>query len=343
MKFNIHELSDEQNRLVIDMEQAYAAYIDAVNSSHKYNGNMRWQKSRGKEYLVKGRGSKGYGKSLGPREPATEKIYNKFVKGKEENKKRIDSLKNRINELSRYAKAARVQRMPITPARVLRHLEKRDLPYENIIVSGTNCIYAYEAKAGVRVGSKLLATQDLDMLWDNRNDLKLIPDPDISRKGLIGIIRKAERSFKVDKKNKYRAVNKDGYRVELISPLIDMRKKSVPVSDYEKDLVAAEIEGLRWLVSSPKVSQIVIDESGWPVTVTAPIPPVFVLYKLWLSNRTDRARPKRQRDRHQALVIAKITIDYLPEYKFNKDNLQALPHELVEKGSRELKKEGIQI
>ena len=38
-----------------------------------------------------------------------------------------------------------------------------------------------------------------------------------------------------------------------------------------EDLKAAEVKNLHWLISSPKVHQVVIGEDGFPAAMSAPI------------------------------------------------------------------------
>ena len=53
------------------------------------------------------------------------------------------------------------------------------------------------------------------------------------------------------------------------------------------DLMADELNNLQWLVSAPKVSQIVIGDDGYPSTMVVPDPRAFAIHKLWLSERVD--------------------------------------------------------
>ena len=77
------EMNDSQRRVFIDTVQLYDAYIDAFYKSRAYRGGMHWKKAKGREYLFKSRDRYGYGKSLGPRSPETEKILAEFRKNKQ--------------------------------------------------------------------------------------------------------------------------------------------------------------------------------------------------------------------------------------------------------------------
>ena len=49
------------------------------------------------------------------------------------------------------------------------------------------------------------------------------------------------------------------------------------------DMEAVEIRNLQWLISSPKFSQVVIGDDGYPAPMVVPDPRTFALHKLWLS------------------------------------------------------------
>jgi len=102
-------------------------------------------------------------------------------------------------------------------------------------------------------------------------------------------LKKSDRSFDRMGRTKYRAVNKNGYMVDLIKAMPkDIRiydKKRMGVSG---DVEAAEIRNLHWLISSPKFSQVVIGEDGLPAMMTGPDPRAFALHKIWLSHQKDR-------------------------------------------------------
>ena len=85
----------------------------------------------------------------------------------------------------------------------------------NIMVVGTNSLYAFEAAGGVFFENPILASKDMDLLRDTRGRLSFVADMDSERAGLMGILRKADRSFEPS----IRTVNRNGYLVDLIKPI----------------------------------------------------------------------------------------------------------------------------
>jgi len=103
------------------------------------------------------------------------------------------------------------------------------------------------------------------------------------------------------------------------------------------DMEAAEIRNLHWLVSSPKFSQVVIGDDGYPAPMICPDPRAFALHKLWLSEQHDRDPLKKKRDRHQAMAVAGLVHRYLPQYQFISGDLKMFPKAVFKTGSDEIK------
>lgn len=324
-KFN--ELSSEQIRQHIDTAQAYEVYRTSLKEyEQRFSGSMSWKKSTNdKEYLYKK--TNGIWKSLGPRSPETETIYNQFHAGRDNSKERVARLAQRLDELAPVNRAMNLGRVPLLTARIVRALDKLGLMGTAIDVVGTNALFVYERMAGVHITSGLLSTQDVDLLMDSRFNLRLITK-DFSHKGLIGLLQKIDHSFVSLAKNGYRAANRDGFLVDLIKPVpkdVMLSKEKTRFSADADDLQAIEIEGLSWLVNSPKTQAVVIDERGYPVAYSCPDPRAFALHKLWLSRRADRDAAKRIRDEQQARIVAELIVKRLPHLSFESSDLQALP------------------
>jgi hypothetical protein len=330
------ELSDNQRRVYIDTAQLYEAYLSAYRKGRSYRGGMHWKKAKGREYLFRSRDRYGYGKSLGPRSPETEKILKEFRKKKQNAKERLENLKDRLKEQARFCKAAMIQRVPRVAAETLRHLDRQKLLGRNVLIVGTNALYAYEAAAGAYVDTSITATGDLDILWDVRSRLTLVAD-DIDKIGLLDILRKADRSFELSGPRSYRAINRDGYMVDLIKT----EPKSILIRERTQmggpgDLKAAEIKNLHWLISSPKIYQVVIGEDGFPAAISAPDPRAFALHKLWLSKQTRRNAVKKQRDNDQALAVANLIVKYLPQYQFKATELRMFPKAILKEAEKDI-------
>jgi len=326
-----YEMNDDQRRVYIDTAQLHEAYMDAFVKSRAYRGGMHWKKAKGKEYLFRSLDRYGYGKSLGPRSKETESIYAEFHGKKKQVVYGLNLLKDRLKGQARFCKAARIARAPRILTAILRLLEQHQLLGRNLQIIGTNALYAYEARAGVFLDRGLLATQDMDVLWDIRPKLRLFAIDKVNNKGLIDILKKADRSFDLLGKKSFRAVNQSGYMVDLANPepksMLEQENQRMGSAD---DLVAAEIKNLQWLLSATKFSQVVIGDDGYPATMVVPEPRAFAIHKLWLSKQIDRDPVKKKRDRSQALAVCKLILQYLPEFQFKPEELRMFPKAIID-------------
>jgi len=324
------ELTSEQLRTVLDTQQLFEAWAEALDRARTFRGGMHWKTTAGKQYLFRSRDRRGNGKSLGPRSPQTERTLELFKRSKAEAEDREAGLRHRLAEQARYCKAARVARVPRLSAALARELWRAGLE-DSVLIVGTNALYAYEVACGVQILSAgRLETQDLDLLLDSRRSLKLIVR-EVRREGLIGILRKIDKSFTVMEKQTFRAVNGRGFMVDLLRPMPKPPWKKQPdMVGKEADLKAVDVQYLDWYLSAPKLRQIVIGEDGFPAPLTVPDPRVFALHKLWLSKRPERDPLKKPKDREQAFLVAELVTRYLPQFRFSKPELRMLPREVAQ-------------
>lgn len=327
---NFKSLSGEQRRQLIDTQQVYEAWRAAnEESNRRFAGSMRWSKGHGTEYLLRKIGKAET--SIGPRNKETEDAYQAFLRGREENTNRLTGLSARIDELAPVNVAMGLARVPSIAARILRACDEQSLLGEQLLVVGTNALYAYEVLVGVQVDSGLIASGDIDLLYDARRHMSLAVSG-MSTSGLIGLLQKVDASFAPTGPRSFRAVNRTGYLVDLIRPEgKDAFRDRLPaaLTDLPDDLEGAAIFGLGWLVNSPKLEAIAVDEKGYPVRFVVIDPRAFALHKAWVSSRPDREPLKAVRDLEQAKAAAIIATQYLKK-TFDASDLTALPHELRE-------------
>ena len=226
-------------------------------------------------------------------------------------------------------KAIGISRLPRITARIIRRLDEAGLLGRNIFVVGSNALYAYEMSAGILLGADVVATGDVDLLWDTRRGLRLALS-EFRKDGVLGLIRKVDKSFDVRTPNDFRAINAEGFYVDLICPEdrnFMLSKTAEKLGESADNLCGAPIGGLEWLVNAPKIEEIVIGEDGYPLRMCCTDPRVFALHKAWVSQQLNRDPVKRTRDREQARLTAMIAVKYLG-LDIMADDLSALPHDL---------------
>lgn len=307
-------LSNQQRLHLVNTQQLYENYMAAHHHVRAHLYGMRWKVSRGTEYLFREHDRRGNGKLLGHRSPETEQILAAFLEGKSRAQERLAAIKQQLDEQARLNKALRLARVPRVVARILRELDEHELR-DSFIVLGTQALYAYEAAGGVQFLLELLASGDVDLLYDTRKKLTLVSNK-LDGNGLLGLIKKADRTFELIRKQGFRAANAGQFMVDLIISPRGMQQGE-PVTFGDNDLVASEVPGLQWLVNSPKLEAVAVDEDGKPVPFRVPDPRAFALHKAWLSQQPTREPLKKQRDLAQAREVARLVREQMPHLDFD--------------------------
>jgi hypothetical protein len=198
-------------------------------------------------------------------------------------------------------------------ARVLRELERASL-YDSFTVIGTQALYAYEAEGGAHFLLELLASGDVDLLYDARQKMTVVSEK-LDGDGLLGLLKNADKTFECVRENGYRAANAGQFMVDLVTAQRGIYATDL-VTFAGSDLVAVEVPGLQWLLNSPKLDAIAIDEDGWPVPMRVPDPRAFALHKAWLSGLANRETIKKPRDFEQARIVARLVRANMPQLSF---------------------------
>lgn len=327
MDFN--ELGGLQVKTLVDLRQTYESWSTANREmSHRFAGSMRWQERSGAEYLMRKVGR--VEKSLGRRSPETERAYSSFMSGRNAAKERLIGLVNALDTQAAIARSVSIGRVPSLTARVFRALDKVQI-LGHIRIVGTNALYAYEALAGVHFAAEALATGDVDLLLDARRALRImVPDPD--QRTVLGLLRKLDHSFKRLEHKPYAVANAEGFMVDLIHPQSSPPWRRQPGEQplAEDDLVPSAIEGLQWLVNSPAVEALVVDDRGYPAPIVVPDPRIWMLHKAWLSARADRDAAKRRRDGKQARATLHLLRSHLLQFPLTNGFIDGLAKPLRE-------------
>ncbi|NHM21119.1 hypothetical protein G0Q02_20835 [Epibacterium mobile] len=323
----IIELDGDSVRDAVDARDRYALLTVAQREArHSYGGSMKFEARGDVEYLIRRPFGSTSRKSLGRRSRETEQTLAKFLDGKTRVEERVASLRKQLEERAPVLRARGLGRVPTLPARVMRKLDDLGWLGTSLVVLGTNALYAYEAKAAVRIETSMLATGDVDVLYDARR--RLVMSGEVNKNGLVGALKTVDKSFERSKNKSYTASNKDGYMVDLLEPQDHdriMRKGPAQLSDNPEDLIATTTGSSKWLLNVPKFTATAFDERGLPLRITTIDPRVYALQKQWIvENDTTRDPAKRVRDEQQAQVVATIATKRLG-LNFDDTALSGLP------------------
>jgi hypothetical protein len=175
---------------------------------------MVWKTVDDKEYLIR-TSATGAQKSLGRRSAETEAIYQGFKEKKQTMDERVSSLKTRVAKQERMNRALRVGRMPNIALAILSRLANARLDTYFRVV-GTHALYAYEAAAGVSFSSEITSPRDIDLLWDTRKRVVFSQRLAQDSPSMLAVLQKVDKTFQIIEDQKYTAINKDGFEVDII-------------------------------------------------------------------------------------------------------------------------------
>ncbi|MEY4537937.1 MAG: hypothetical protein RJB10_488 [Pseudomonadota bacterium] len=313
------DLEPDQATQYINAESLFKAHQRTVLEAKEVRGSMYWRSQSGAEYLIRESPS-GSQKSLGPRSETTNQIYSNFKSRKENVTARLKKLQDTLVDQQRLNKALRVGRVPNLVVKTLNAIADAGMA-EHFTTIGTYALYAYESAAGVRVYPNMLATIDIDLLFDSRKRLSFFTQLQKKNKkdgikSLIEVLKIADPSFKVRSDQKETAVNDKGFEVDIVRRIArDGDPHPLRMSDDEEDLWAVQVAGADTILGAPRFSQMVVAETGHMAMMTTMSPKVFVTIKKMIAASPNRDPRKRNKDALQATVVAELIHQRLPQFK----------------------------
>jgi hypothetical protein len=310
----MQDLDPSAARQYIDAVAAFGAWEEAREEAAQVRGGMYWHagppSAPEARYLVRTTPA-GAETSLGPRMPENEAIYRRFMQRKRESAERMAGLKAALDQHRRLNRALRVGRVdPLVVALLARLADTQLSPHFRVV--GTHALYAYEAAAGVRLDADALATRDIDLLWDTRKRIQFATQLARVDSSMLGVLKKVDSSFRIRQSQKYTAVNKDGFEVDIIR-----RERTgddphpVKLSDDNDDFWVAQARRANVLLDAPEFSAVVVATNGTMARMHTVAPTTFVTFKRWLAGQRDRDAPKRRRDELQADAVQRLVDEYL--------------------------------
>ena len=307
----IQELDPDAARQYVDARATFVELERSRKTAQQVRGGMVWKAVDGKDYLIR-TSTTGAQKSLGRRSAETQGLYDSFTAKKTSSEERLGGLKAAVAKHQRLNRALRVGRMPNIAVAILSRLANADLDtYFNVV--GTHALYAYEAAAGVRFASEITSTRDIDLLWDTRKRVTFAQKLAQDAPSMLAALQKVDKTFKVIEDQKYTAVNKDGFEVDIIRRLAkEGDPHPIRLSDAEDDFWVVQAKRADELVNAPEFSEIVVAENGTLARMTTIHPAIFVSFKRWMSKESDRDPLKRRRDALQADAVEWALQERLP-------------------------------
>lgn len=323
----------EQTKTAINAVQLFEALEEHRRHAVSAEGSMHWKTINGKAYLYRVYPGGRY-RSLGPEGDKTRDAKARFEAAKAAHREREARLTEQLRRHAGYVRANHLHRFPATGARVIRALQRQRVPFR---VIGTNALYAYEARAGVLIQPEHLATDDMDVLMDARQGLRIVAQ--LKRRTLLSVLKASDKTFRRVSTSpmEFCAANDSGYRVDFVT----QGDSPMQPNDFERlleedDLTPVTIESLKWLTSAPRFEAVVFDSRGMPLRVPTVDPRAFILHKWYASRRSDRERMKRARDEDQARLMATLLAHELTGLTTTRAVSRVFPHTLRQAAADEL-------
>jgi hypothetical protein len=298
------DIGEDAQRQYIDAQSVFTAWEDVKKAAAEVRGGMYWQTKNGKDYLIRTAIDNSQ-KSLGPRSEENEAIYKKFSERKEQTERRLTDLNAELIRHQRMNRALRVGRAPRLLIEILDRLYRSGLS-EYFTVIGTWSLYAYESAVGVRCDPEVLATRDLDLLWDNCKMKSLDTT-------FLGLLKKIDSTFEIRSDQRHTAVNSKGFEVDIIcGEGKDAGPLPLKISEDGDDFYVIQEKRAGLLLDSSRFSSMVVSTSGHMARMRTISPTVFVRLKRWMAEQPDRDPLKRRKDVLQAEVVEKLVEECLP-------------------------------
>lgn len=310
------ELRPAVARQYIDSVAVFEAHEEALVEAVQVRGGMYWHKGPVStpevSYLVRTTPAGGE-TSLGPRSPDTQGIYDRFTERKRASDERLAGLKASLQDHRRLNRALRVGRVDPLIVEILNRLAASKLA-EHFRVVGTHALYAYEAAASITFDADAVATRDIDLLWDTRKRVQFATRLAKIDTSMIGVLKKVDPTFRIRNAQKYTAVNKDGFEVDIIRrEPVDGDPHPLRLSADEDDFWVAQAPNAKLLLHAPAFSAVVVASNGAMARMTTLHPLAFAKFKRWMAQRADREPAKRRRDALQAGLVEAMVQRYLPQ------------------------------
>lgn len=319
-------INDESLRIIVNLGQAYDALKDEINISSSIPSHIYWKTVSGRDYLyVKENRATEY-KSQGLRSAKTEELYNKYTAEIESHKSRLRSLEDSTKQ---YCKQYRALHLPVItslPAKILRDLDLNGHLGSNLFVAGTNAFPAYEIEARERFAHGLDETEDFDLGWCRGSEISFGGNQPLIGSPLFDAAIRADKSFRINSKKTYQAVNANGYEVELLTAPSMFQS----LSKDEKFSPMAIFVEQEWLLKGTPIRYVICANDNTPAPLFVPDPRWMGLHKIWLSRKPERAPGKKDKDAKQGdLLLDAVARKMQITYPMDVDFIMSLPEELL--------------
>ena len=310
---NFQPFSDEQARVIVNLEQAYQVWMEALRTLNDMPYNMRIKEVSGREYLYEVTDRRGSMKSKGPVNPERLAEFDQYKTEKAQLKDRLTRSKETLKEQASLYRALRLPMLPTEAGKILREADRLRFLGEQAMVVGTNALIAYALEANGFIRDAPDETLDFDMALTGL-------EADEERPTLWKVLKEADMTYSVNTERPFQARNAKAYEVEILSApsriggqIAQDRPRPIPLPEQE------------WLLNGRRVDRVVGVRDGEAARMVAPDPRWFALQKLWMAAKPERAPQKQPKDRKQGIALLDAVWVAMRHYPLDEAFYETLP------------------
>lgn len=312
----LEAFSDEQARVIVNLEQAYQVWMETLRTLNDIPYNMRIKEVSGREYLYEVTDRAGNMKSKGPLDPDKQAEFEAYKTEKAELKDRLAQSRKTLKEQASLYRALRLPMLPTEAGKILREADRMRFLGEQAMVVGTNALVAYALEANAFIRDAPDSTLDFDMT------LTAI-EADTTRPTLWKVLKEVDMTYSVNAERPFQARNAKAYEVEILSA--PSRIGGQQARDKPRPVALPEQE---WLLNGRPVDRVVGVRDGEAARMVVPDPRWFALQKLWMAEKPERNPQKKPKDRKQGIALLDAVRQTMPHYPLDAAFLRELPEAL---------------
>jgi hypothetical protein len=308
--------SDEQARVIVNLDQAYQVWMEALRTLNDMPYNMRIKEVSGREYLYEVSDRRGTMKSKGPLDPRKQADFDQYKAEKAELKGRLTLAKETLKEQASLYRALRLPMLPTEAGKILREADRLRFLGQQAMVVGTNALIAYALEANGFIRDAPDMTLDFDMALTGL-------DADENRPTLWKVLKEADMTYSVNTERPFQARNAKAYEVEILSApsriggqIAHDRPRPIPLPEQE------------WLLNGRPVDRVVGVRDGEAARIVVPDPRWFALQKLWMAEKPGRNPQKKPKDHKQGIALLDTVWLTMPHYTIDNAFHEGLPDAL---------------
>ncbi|MCW2351772.1 nucleotidyltransferase domain-containing protein [Sphingobium sp. B12D2B] len=312
----VEPFSDEQARVIVNLEQAYQVWMETLRTLNDMPYNMRIKEVSGREYLYEVTDRLGSMKSKGPLDAEKQADFDQYKVEKADLKERLAQSKATLKEQGSLYRALRLPILPTEAGKILREADRMRFLGEQAMVVGTNALLAYALEANGFIRDAPDTTMDFDMA------LTAI-EADDERPTLWKVLKEVDMTYSVNAERPFQARNAKAYEVEILSA--PSRLGGQTARDKPRPVPLPEQE---WLLNGRQIDRVVGVRDGEAARLVVPDPRWFALQKLWMAEKPQRNPQKKPKDRKQGIAILNAVWQSMPHYALDEAFQEELPDEL---------------